>query len=101
VNKTTQAITTLAQNLRGVTAQVLSRGEHKGRVRLEVTSKGEPDFGPRHLTPARALGTLAWLAYHHKNAQAIRETVGWHGPIPIKGISAWEESALIWLSEEG
>ena len=87
-----QAVAALAPHIPAVKVRNMERGQYAGRVRIGV-GKHEPI----HKTPAHALAHLADLALMGPDSDGVRERVGWRGPMPTKGLAAWEQSALQWL----
>lgn len=92
---THQAIERLAPLVPGLIVEPAAE-----RGRYEISTPTDPWGLGR--TNKRAMHTLAMLAEearHLEDAADIRQAVRWRGLPPSRGVSAHEESALLWLTE--
>ena len=77
----------------------VAAAEERGRWIL--TTPTDPwGLGPTSKRTKNAVAMLADLAMRQVNADAIRAEVNWTGRIPLSGLAAHEEAALLWLRRE-
>ena len=66
--------------------------EQKGRI-YHISIEGSDIVTMKTKTPA-----LAFLAELAMNRGLDPSDIGWTGKVPTRGLSAWEEAALLWLA---
>lgn len=82
-----------------VTELTVSEAEERGRW-IVITNTDPWGLGPTNKRTANCLAMLADLASRQKDAESIRAEVNWTGRIPLSGLAAHEEAALLWLRRE-
>jgi len=71
------------------------------RGRWVITTPTDPwGLGPTNKKTKNAIAMVADLALRLENADDIRERVNWVGRLPLTGLAAHEEAALLWLRRE-
>lgn len=94
----TQALERMAPWVEGLT--ITAAGE-RGRWLLEATTKDHwPDPAPLNKKTKNAAAFVAGLLMQQANADVVRDEVNWTGRLPLSGLPAHEEAALIWLRKK-
>ena len=92
----TQALERLAPHVVGID---VTPAEERGR--WIITTPTDPwGLGPTSKRTKNTVAMLADLAMRQVDADAIRAGVNWTGRIPLSGLAAHEEAALLWLRRE-
>jgi hypothetical protein len=79
----------------------ISVTEAEERGRWVITTPTDPwGLGPTSKRTKNAAAMLADLAMRQLDADQIRAEVNWVGRIPLSGLAAHEEAALLWLRRE-